>query len=98
MHGYGIDAGVGIIADEEAIKALDQSKTDDTNGEIFKKTYDHYRERWRYTMYDFGNHNLAAFTTGIGDGRFATYIGFDAKGQPCRLVTDFNIFDWRSKQ
>ena len=87
-----------VIADEEAIKALDQSKTDDTNGEIFKKTYDHYRERWRYTMYDFGNHNLAAFTTGIGDGRFATYIGFDAKGQPCRLVTDFNIFDWRSKQ
>jgi hypothetical protein len=47
-------------------------------------------------MYNFGKHNLAVFTTGLGDGCYNTYIGFDAKGQPCRLLTDFAIFDWRA--
>jgi Protein of unknown function (DUF4241) len=97
MHGFGVDAGIGIFLDEEAVKAFDLSKTEDMYREVLKKMTEHYRVRWRHAMYDFGNHNLAAFSTGVGDGRYATYIGFDAKGQPCRLVTDFQIFDWREK-
>jgi hypothetical protein len=97
IHGYSVDGGVGIFIDEEAVKALDQKAIANFEGGVFKDMYNHYHIGWRYSMYNFGKYNLAAFTTGSGDGYFATYIGFDAKGQPCRLVTDFNVFDWGRK-
>ena len=97
MHGYGIDGGVAIFIDEEVIKALNPKTVDNMDGEVFKEMEKHYHNMWKYTIYNFGQHNLAAFSTGSGDGRYATYIGFDATGKPCRLVTDFDIFDWRGK-
>jgi hypothetical protein len=65
------------------------------DGAVYKEMDKHYRNHWRYTIYKFGNHNLAAFSTGEGDGYYATYIGIDAKGETCRLLTDFGLFDWR---
>jgi hypothetical protein len=99
IHGYSVDAGVGIFMDLESTKALDTKRIWDLESkhELFKEMDKHYHGGWRYTMYNFGQHNLAAFTTGIGDGRYATYIGFDATGKPCRLVTDFRLFDWKKK-
>jgi hypothetical protein len=99
VHGYGIDGGIGIFIDEEVKKVLDKSKvTDDALYESLNKELDkHYHNTWRYAMYNFDKYNLAAFTTGLGDGRYATYIGFDAKGRPCRLLSDFGLFDWRKK-
>ena len=98
IHGYGVDGGVGIFIDEEANKALDKNAVADFNGEVFKEMDKHYHNTWRYTMYDFGKNNLASFTTGLGDGSYATYIGFDTNGKPCRLLTDFRLFDWKSKK
>lgn len=97
MHGYGVDGGVGIFVDEQASQVLDKKKAENMDAEVFKEMEKHYHDRWKYTMYNFGKHNLAAFSTGLGDGRYATYIGFDAKGKPCRLVTDFGIIDWKKK-
>ncbi len=34
---------------------------------------------------------LATFTTGYGDGCYATYIGFDKEGHACQLLTDFEL-------
>ncbi len=34
---------------------------------------------------------LVAFTTGWGDGRYATFLGRDALGRPAMLVTDFEL-------
>ena len=100
IHGYGIDGGIGIFIDEEAKKALDKGKLiDDALYEPLNKEMDkNYRNTWRYSMYNFGPHNLASFTTGIGDGRYATYIGYDAKGKVCRLLSDFGLFDWRERK
>lgn len=92
-HGYSVDFGIAIFMDEEAKKVLDINSLTETDADLYKDMYKHYHKGWKYTMYNFGNHNLAAFTTGFGDGHYATYIGFDAKGKPCRLVTDFNLFD-----
>ena len=97
VHGYGVDGGVGIFIDEEAAKALNQKTVADFDGEVFKEMDNHYHHTWRYALYNFGNNNLAAFTTGVGDGNYATYIGFNATGKPCRLITDFGLFDWRKK-
>lgn len=102
IHGYGVDAGIGIFMDEEAIKALSQEQLTEIEEGIYKdikKEMDkHYRIDWKYTMLNFREHNLAAFTTGVGDGRYATYIGFNASGKPCRLVTDFGLFNWRERK
>lgn len=97
IEGYGIDAGVGIFIDEAAAKAVDQSKLYGHDSELFREMEKHYRNDWRYAMYNFGQYNLVAFTTGLGDGRYAAYIGFDAAGKPCRLTTDFGLFNWRKK-
>jgi len=96
MHGYGVDGGVGIFVDEEASKALDKKAVENMEGEVFKEMEKHYHHTWKYLMYSFGKHNLAAFSTGIGDGRYATYIGYDTNGKPCRLVTDFSLFKWKN--
>ncbi|HUS02632.1 MAG TPA: DUF4241 domain-containing protein, partial [Chitinophagaceae bacterium] len=99
IHAFGVDGGIGIFVDEEAKKALDKSKLidDELYGPLNTEMDKHYHNTWRYTMYNFGQHNLAAFTTGKGDGLYATYIGFDANGKVCRLVSDFGLFDWRKK-
>lgn len=99
IHGYGIDGGIGIFVDEEAKKALDKSNLidDELYGPLNTEMDKHYHNTWRYALYNFGNHNLASFTTGFGDGRYATYIGYDAAGKICRLVSDFGLFDWRKK-
>ena len=94
MHGYSVDAGVGVFIDEEANKALNRDSVTRMGEGIYPEMDKHYHNTWRYAMYNFGKHNLAAFSSGDGDGYYATYIGFDAKGKPCRLLTDFNLFDW----
>ena len=95
IYGYSTDAGVGVFIDDAAYKALDFKATVyNMNGTVYQEMDKHYRNDWRYAVYNFGNHDLAAFTSGEGDGYYATYIGYDANGQPCRLVTDFRLFDW----
>jgi hypothetical protein len=99
IHGYGVDAGTGIFMDQEAIKGLDPHKIweMESEHELFKEMNKHYHYDWKYTVYKFGTYNLAAFTTGVGDGRYASYIGYDAAGKPCRLTTDFGLTNWRKK-
>ncbi len=97
IHGYAVDAGVAVFIDDAANKALDRNNVTETDRGIYPEMERHQHNGWRYSMYNFGDHNLAAFSAGLGDGYYATYIGFDAQGKPCRLLTDFNFFDWRSK-
>jgi Protein of unknown function (DUF4241) len=34
------------------------------------------------------------FSAGWGDGFYASYWGLNAKGEPLKLVTDFNVLDF----
>jgi hypothetical protein len=97
IYGYGVDAGIGLFIDEEANKVLDNMKISLFDGKFYKEMDKHYHNTWQYVVFNFGEHNLASFSTGYGDGHYATYIGFDAKGKPCRLVTDFGLVDWWRK-
>ena len=96
MHGYSVDLGVGVFMDTAASNALDKSNLTELDADLYKEMSKHFHNDWRYTMYNFGQHNIAAFSSGFGDGYYATYIGFDAKGKPCRLLTDFNLIDWKT--
>ncbi|MBA3674221.1 MAG: DUF4241 domain-containing protein [Chitinophagaceae bacterium] len=97
IHGYGVDGGVGVFMDKEAIKALDLDALTNMDTELHKEMDKHYHNTWQYAMYNAGKHNAACFTTGLGDGRYASYIGYDATGKPCRLLSDFGLFDWKKK-
>jgi hypothetical protein len=39
----------------------------------------------------FGEGNLIAFSSGYGDGAYATYAGYNANGELCAVVTDFGV-------
>lgn len=93
---YCVDGGVAVFIDNEASKALDQNKVADFDGVVYKEMDQHYHIGWRYAMYGFGNYNLAIFTTGLGDGCYSAYIGFDKDGKPCRLLTDFGLVDLKN--
>ena len=95
MHGYSVDLGIGMFADEEASKAIDKTNLTSLDAALYKEMDKNYRNDWRFTMHSFGPYNLAAFSSGFGDGYYATYIGFDAAGKPCRLLTDFGFFHWK---
>ena len=93
-HGYSVDLGIGMFADNDAAKAIDKTNMTSFDHELYQQMDKNYRNDWKYKLYSFGKYNLAAFTSGLGDGYYATYVGLDAKGQPCRLLTDFGLFDW----
>jgi hypothetical protein len=98
IHGYSVDAGVGIFIDEAASKALDKRHVTRMDQGVYQEMDKHYHNTWRYALYSFGNHNLAAFTSGFGDGYYASYIGYDTNGKPCRLLTDFGLSDWKQNK
>ena len=94
MRGYSTDSGTGVYLDETANKPLERDEVTDMDRGIYTEMEKNARGGWRFAMYKYGQHNLAAHTTGFGDGFFATYIGYDAQGRPCRLLTDFGLVDW----
>lgn len=88
---YGVDAGTGIFID--SISNIIFNKTDHLEWEkaFFVKAGKYENKGY---IHAFDGHNLAAFSTGYGDGCYATYIGFDNKGRVCQLLTDFGLVEW----
>ena len=97
MHGYSTDLGLGIFADKDASSALDKTSLTSLDAALYQEMNKHYHNDWRYNMHHFGQHNMAVFSSGFGDGYYGNYIGFDAAGKPCRLITDFNVVNWKTK-
>lgn len=94
-HDFIVDGGYGIYTDHEAGRILNRDNLLSLNDSIYREMDKHNHYKWRYNIHQFGDHNLAMFSTGFGDGRYASYIGFDSSGLPCRLLTDMNIFNWK---
>ncbi len=95
MFGYGVDSGTGCFMEASAGRALTQKMNDESK--FFKtmmaemdKTY---RHTWSWLDMKFGDANLVAFSSGDGDGLYATYAGFDAQGEVAVVVTDFMVLE-----
>ena len=100
MYGYGVDGGTGLFADEKANEAFTELEKKDEN--LWQQVFIHEMQKhshmtWNYALYNFNGHNIATFSTGLGDGHYATYVGYDEKGNICRLLTDFNLVGWWQK-
>lgn len=89
IYGYGVDAGLGLFVDQAAKNSLN-TLLDKNWDNIFSEKFEDYLN------YSFQNHNAVFFSTGYGDGFYATYIGRDSDGKICQLLTDFDIVLWRN--
>lgn len=94
---YGVDAGIGCFMDSKASQIFTERLNDDeTYSEVLigelDKTYVH---TWSWANLEIDtetNANLIVFSSGLGDGCYASYFGFDEEHNPMILVTDFGLF------
>lgn len=94
IYCYGVDGGIGLFIDEQANKVFNLKYFSDWEQVFTKDIEKNLHISWEYVVHEFDGHNLTAFSSGYGDGCYATYIGFNSKGEICRLLTDFGIVQW----
>ena len=99
IFGYGVDSGTGCFMDSLAGCALAQKMNDDSNfyETMIAEMDKTYRHTWSWLNMRFGDGNLIAFSSGEGDGLYATYAGLDAQGEVAVVVTDFMVIDEDAK-
>jgi len=103
FFGYVVEAGMGCFKDERAAAIYGQkiSQLHQENGKEFNH-YDDYveQEMKKQNEYDYLNlfpdskqpHNVIMFSSGVGDGSYPSYFGFDEAGDVVCLLTDFLLF------
>jgi hypothetical protein len=98
IFGYGVDSGSGCFMDEAAAESLldrvesDERYFDEMAAEMEKA----YVDTWSWASLVPGEtepSNVVAFSSGVGDGRYASYFGLDEGGHVVSLVTDFSLFE-----
>jgi hypothetical protein len=107
IFGYSVDSSLGCFMDIEGQKVMLKHEMDlmEKLGEQFISYYDNYIDNLLFgpnaesefycTIKPLENNqnNVIAFQAGIGEGFYASYIGYDKSGKPVKLVTDFNILN-----
>ena len=106
VFGYPVDSGTGCFMDRSIGRVLTErigchQKTPTSflsapNDEAF---YDMFvaalrkkqQPTWTFMDLSLENANLVVFSSGYGDGYYATYAGFDSSGELSAVVTDFDV-------
>ncbi|MEU7292804.1 DUF4241 domain-containing protein [Streptomyces exfoliatus] len=88
--GYGVDAGAGCFLDTVAHHSF--PGTDDESGVVWDGLDNSPSFPTAFVAEGENGHNIAVFTSGWGDGLYATWIGRDAEGEVVCFVTDFRPF------
>jgi hypothetical protein len=97
FFGYPVDGGTGMFVDQKSSEEFNRRALADSR--LWDKVFTGYTapgRYWSYNLYHFGLHSLANFSTGYGDGTYATFVGYDSQNRICRLLTDFDLVDWRT--
>jgi hypothetical protein len=98
IFGYGVDSGTGCFMDisgSEKFSAYLDQKEDNYNN-VIDEMENTYKDTRSWLLWDREGFNVAMFSTGWGDGFYATYIAYDSDNLICRLVTDFGLLDWQT--
>jgi hypothetical protein len=100
LFGYGVDAGTGCFMDLSASRALAKrmSEQQDFYETLMAEMDKTYKNTWSWLDVKFGEGNLIAFSSGYGDGVYATYAGRDHDGHACVVVTDFGVLPFEKPQ
>lgn len=87
IPGYGVDAGMGCFFDEQARGVVDEAISEAWLAAMEKNSVD----TWTWHVADVGEANVVMFSSGMGDGFYGSWWGFDADGRLVELVTDFEV-------
>ncbi|HEY3902181.1 MAG TPA: DUF4241 domain-containing protein [Chthoniobacter sp.] len=93
IYGYPVDAGVGCFVDREAAQVVEKHlRGDDLAYEtILAEMEKNSVNTWDWCDMPFGPGNLVAFSSGWGDGLYASYAGRNAAGEIALIVRDFGV-------
>jgi hypothetical protein len=102
IFGFGVDSGTGGFIDPQVLSWI--SKTyPPSRFEAYETLTDDWQTRGEAAAeplgipYGFalietvGPGGMAMFSSGWGDGHYASWIGYDAEGKPTAIVTDFAV-------
>jgi hypothetical protein len=95
---YGVDSGTGSFASPEAVGRLRSLPEDVANALVdgliaaYGSGPD-YKQTAAMTVDPASGANVVTFTSGYGDGGYASWFGFDASGNAVALLTSFDLID-----
>jgi len=88
---YIVDSGSGSFMSAEAAAALEE-RGDDAFSELIYAELERTSRDWCVVPVPGAEPLTAAvFSSGYGDGVYATFWGFSGSGEPVRLLTDFDV-------
>jgi hypothetical protein len=94
---YGVDSATGCFMDVEAARVLSENADGDIYSEQIAEGMDKtYVDTWSWAnicLNPATGANIICFSTGLGDGAYASYFGYGEKGGVLCLVTDFGLFE-----
>ncbi|GMU65868.1 MAG: hypothetical protein AMXMBFR36_21420 [Acidobacteriota bacterium] len=94
--GYGVDAGTGCFMSPEAgvLLAKRMNRESSYFESMIEEMQRSYRDTWSWSRIQPApseSLGIIAFSSGYGDGVYASYLGSNGSGAPACLVTDFGI-------
>jgi hypothetical protein len=95
FFGYPVDSGTGCFMDSRTAKLLlakDESYSEFMIAEMSKN----YLDTWDWGNFELdvvSGANVITFKSGLGDGVYPSYFGFDSEGNVTGLVTDLLVID-----
>jgi hypothetical protein len=94
--GYGVDSGVGGFMDPKAGDLLAKRYAEDDQFfdhiiNLMRKTYVSTREWAKIVLDESTGLDFMVFSSGFGDGVYASYWGYSESGEVACLMTDFGI-------
>ena len=96
IFGYGVDSGSGGFMSPEAGALLARRMNAETDyyDKLVSEMEKRYRHTWDWLLFEpeaGSGVNVAAFTSGYGDGVYASYCGWGEGGEILCVVTDFGV-------
>ena len=91
---YGVDSAIGAFVSAEGAITLAAHLDDDSLDDLAEKMEAHYEPTREWAVVPVPGTDgleLAAFSSGLGDGSYVSYWGYGAGGEIVCLLTDFRI-------
>ena len=92
FYGYGVDAGTGCFLDFDQDKFRESFRDESLFDYDARTPSDPFKGEWAERVLDpKSGGNIIVFSSGWGDGSYASFWGFDASDNVVCLVTDFGV-------
>nr|WKN34069.1 DUF4241 domain-containing protein [Tunicatimonas sp. TK19036] len=91
-----VASGIFGLADEKVfqhLQALSDEQREAVHNDLHNALDETHEENRAWADLPLNEHNLVVCSSGDGEGTYTSYIGRDADGNICRLVTDFALFE-----